>query len=98
MEKAKKKMTEEQEQQMIAFENKLINYVLPAVGLAAFIIGLVGFILTISNNVGVAIFLLVLALLGAGAVAYGVLQYLKARKQKLFKEEKEPSKEPENKQ
>ena len=98
MEKAKKKMTEEQEQQMIAFENKLINYVLPAVGLAAFIIGLVGFILTIAHDVGVGIFLLVLALLGAGAVAYGVIQYLKARKQKLFKEEKEPSKEPENKQ
>ena len=41
--------------------------------------------------------LLILALLGAGGIAYGVLRYLKWRKAKYFKEEKEPAPEPEPK-
>ena len=60
-------------------------------------LGLVGFILTIGHNVGVGIFLLFLCLLGAGGIAYGVLKFLKMKKGKYFKEEKEPSKEPNEK-
>ena len=92
------KLTDEQkEKKQIEFENKMIDILLPSVGLIAFLFGLIGFILTIAHNVGTGIFLLILALLGAGGIAYGVLRYLKWRKAKYFKEEKEPAPEPEPK-
>ena len=92
------KLTDEQkEKKQIEFENKMIEILLPSVGLIAFLFGLIGFILTIAHNVGTGIFLLILALLGAGGIAYGVLRYLKWRKAKYFKEEKEPAVEPEPK-
>ena len=90
------KLTDEQkEKKQIEFENKMIDILLPSVGLIAFLFGLIGFILTIAHNVGTGIFLLILALLGAGGIAYGVLRYLKWRKAKYFKGEKEPAPEPE---
>ncbi len=98
MEKEEKnKLTpEQQEKKDIELENKILSILLPSVGLTAFIIGLVGFILTIGspNGVGIAIFLLILALLGAGGIAYGVLAFLKARRKKYRKEESVPSTEP----
>ena len=93
--KGKKLSEEQKEKKQIEFENKLIDILLPAVGLVAFVLGLVGFILTIGNNVGVGIFLLFLCLLGAGGIAYGVLKFLKWRKNKLMKPEQEPQPEPE---
>ena len=87
--------SEQKEKKQIAFENKLIDILLPSVGLVAFIIGLVGFILTIGSNVGVGIFLLFLCLLGAGGIAYGVLRFLKWRRNKYLKPEQEPKPEPE---
>ena len=93
-----KKLSDEQkEKKEIEFENKMIDILLPSVGLVAFVIGLIGFILTIAKNVGTGIFLLLLALLGAGGIAYGVLKYLKWKKMKYFKEEQEPSQEPNEK-
>ena len=90
----KQQDAEEKEKQAIEFENKLLAILLPSVGLAAFIIGLVGTILVIPYNVGVGIFLIILTLLGAGGIAYGVLVFLKKRFAKFHKKEHEPSKEP----
>ena len=83
---------EEKEKAAIEWENKVLQYLMPSVGLVAFIIGLVGFILTISNPdaIGAAIFLLILAILGAGGIAYGVVAFLKKRASKRKVERKEP--------
>lgn len=88
---------EQQEKKAIETENKFLKVLLPGVGGIAFIFGLVGFILTISSNVGVAIFLLILALIGAGGVAYGVYLIIMKRKKKFHKEETAPSEEPNEK-
>ena len=87
---------EQKEKKDIEFENKILSIVLPSAGIAAFVIGLLGFIAAIgtAEGVGPAIFLLILALLGAGGIAYGVLVFLKLRRKKYFKEESVPSDEP----
>ena len=81
---------EEKEKAAIEWENKVLAILMPAVGLVAFLLGLVGAILVIGQNVGVGIFLIVLALLGLGGIAYGVLAFLKKRQNKNKKEVKEP--------
>ena len=84
---------EEKEKKAIEWENKVLAILMPSVGLIAFVLGLVGFILVINKNVGVAIFLIILAVLGLGGIAYGVIDFIKRRKQKRAKkEEKEESK------
>ena len=80
---------DEKEKKAIAWENNIIFYLLPSVGLVAFLFGFIGFILVISKNAGVGIFLLILALLGLGGVAYGVIQFLKRRKNRKPKPEEE---------
>lgn len=80
----------EKEKAAIEWENKVLSYLMPSVGLAAFVIGLLGFILLINSNIGLAIFLLIIALLGAGGIAYGVVVFIKKRRAKLKKEEVEP--------
>ena len=80
----------EKEKAKIEWENKVLSILMPSVGLVAFIVGLVGFILVVGQNVGVAVFLMILAVLGLGGIAYGVLVFLKKRKNKLRKEVKEP--------
>ena len=96
--KQQKKLSPEQkEKKEIEMENKLIDIILPATGLAAFVIGLLGFILAISQDAGAGIFLLILCLLGGGGIAYGVLNFLKWRKKRLYKEEEVPSDEPNEK-
>ncbi len=81
---------EEKEKAKIEWENKVLSILMPSVGLVAFIVGLVGFILVVGQNVGVAVFLMILAVLGLGGIAYGVLAFLKKRLNKLRKEVKEP--------
>lgn len=84
---------EEKEKKAIEWENKVLSILMPSVGLIAFILGLVGFILVVSKNVGVAVFLIILAVLGLGGVAYGVIDLVKKIKQKRAKkEEKEENK------
>ena len=85
---------EQQEKKEIELENKILAVLLPSVGGVALVIGAIGFILTISENVGVAIFLLILAILGLGGIAYGVVQLIKKQHKKLHKEEVVPSDEP----
>ena len=80
---------EEKEKKAIAWENRILLFLMPIVGLVAFIFGLVGFILVIKDNVGVAVFLLILAILGLGGVAYGVVFFIKERKKRPKLEAKE---------
>ena len=97
----KKKKTnltpEQQEKKEIEMENKILKVLMPAVGGAAFILGLVGFILTISVNVPIAVFLLIVAILGLGGIAYGVYHLILKKKKKLHKEEVVPSDTPNEK-
>ena len=88
---------EQQEKLEIEKENKILAVLMPAVGGAAFILGLVGFILTITVNVAIAIFLLIVAILGAGGIAYGVYRLILKQRKKLHKEESVPSDTPNEK-
>lgn len=85
---------EEQELKAIEWENKVLRVLLPGVGSIAFIIGLVGFIITVSSNAGVAVFLLIVAILGIGGIAYGVYHLVMKKKRKLRKKETVPSDKP----
>ena len=96
--KKKSKLTPEQkEKQEIEMENKILKILLPSVGATALIIGVVGFILTISSNVGLAIFLLIVAILGLGGIAYGVFHLIMKKRKRLHKEEFVPSETPNEK-
>ena len=88
---------EQQEKIEIEKENKILSVLMPSVGAAAFIIGLVGFILTITVNVAIAVFLLIVAILGAGGSAYGVYHLILKQRKKLHKEEFVPSDTPNEK-
>lgn len=88
---------EQQEKLEIEKENKILAVLMPAVGGAAFILGLVGFILTITVNVAIAIFLLIVAILGAGGIAYGVYHLILKKRKKFHKEEVVPSETPNEK-
>ena len=81
---------EEKEKAKIEWENKVLAILMPAVGIVAFVVGLLGFILVLNQNIGVAIFLIVLAVLGLGGIAYGVIAFIKKKQKKLHKEVKEP--------
>ena len=85
---------EEKEKAKIAWENKVLSYLMPIVGVIAMIVGIVGFVLTINHNTGIAIFLVLLAALGLGGVILGLLTFFKERKNKKGrKEKKEPEQE-----
>ena len=88
---------EEQEKKDIEWENKVLAILLPLVGGIALIMGVLGCILTISENTGIAVFLLIVAVLGAFGVAYGVVQLFKKRNKKYHKEETVPSDKPNEK-
>lgn len=81
---------EEKEKARIEWENKVLYYLMPIVGGVAFVVGLLGFILVVNQNVGIAVFLMILAVLGLGGIAYWVVAFLKKRQKKLHKEDKEP--------
>ena len=81
---------EEKEKARIEWENKVLYYLMPIVGCIALIVGLLGFILVVNQNIGVAVFLMILAVLGLGGIAYWVVAFLKKRQKKLRKEVKEP--------
>ena len=83
-------VNEEKEKAAIAWENKMLAIFMPAVGAVALLFGLLGAILVIGSNLGIGIFLIILAVLGAGGLAYGVWAFIKRRSSKFKKEEKEP--------
>ena len=80
---------DEKEKKAIAWENNILLYLMPSVGLVAFLFGLIGFILVVPSNTGVAIFLILLAALGLGGVTYGVVEFLKRRNRRRVKQAKE---------
>ena len=80
---------DEKEKKAIAWENNILLYLMPSVGLVAFLFGLIGFILVVPNNTGVAIFLILLAALGLGGVTYGVVEFLKRRNRRRVKQAEE---------
>ena len=84
---------EQKEKAAIEWENKVLSILMPSVGLVAFVMGLVGFILAVGQNTGIAVFLMILAVLGLGGIAYGVVAFLKKLAKKRYKDQKEPDQE-----
>ena len=81
---------EEKEKARIEWENKVLYYLMPIVGAIAFVVGVVGFVLVVNYNIGIAVFLILLATLGLGGIAYGVIGLIKKLQGKRQKEQKEP--------
>lgn len=81
---------EEKEKAKIAWENKMLAIFMPLVGLFALVIGLVGFLLVVEHSVIIAVFLMILAALGLGGIAYGVVAFIQKRHNKNKKEENLP--------
>ena len=96
--KKKTNLTPEQKEKLeIEKENKILGIVMPVAGGAAFILGLVGFILTITDNVPIAVILLIVAILGLGGIAYGIYRLILKKWRKIHKEEVVPSETPNEK-
>ena len=80
---------EQKEQRVIYIENKILSFLLPITGVAAFILGLVGFILTLNaGQVGITIFYIILTLLGLAGSLYGVLLIVRLKKPDFLKRKK----------
>ena len=80
---------EQKEQRAIYIENKILSFLLPITGVAAFILGLVGFILTLNaGQVGITIFYIILTLLGLVGSLYGVLLLVRLKKPDFLKMKK----------
>jgi len=80
---------EKKEQRAIYIENKILSFLLPITGVAAFILGLVGFILTLNaGQVGITIFYIILTLLGLVGSLYGVLLLVRLKKPDFLKMKK----------
>ena len=90
MNENKKELDKEQkEQRAIYIENKILSFLLPITGVAAFILGLVGFILTLNaGQVGITIFYIILTLLGLVGSLYGVLLLVRLKKPDFLKRKK----------
>ena len=74
------------EQKVIEKENKLLKFLLPIVGAIAFLLGLLGFILTVGQgNVGVTVFYIILFVFGLVGVLYGVLLIIRKKKPDFLK-------------
>ena len=85
---------EEKDRKDAELENKILSFLLPIVGGIAFILGLVGFILTLgAGKIGITVFYAILFALGLLGVLYGVLIIIRLknpdflRKQKKEKED-----------
>ena len=80
---------EKKEQRAIYIENKILSFLLPITGVAAFILGLVGFILTLNaGQVGITIFYIILTLLGLVGSLYGALLIIRLKKPDFLKRKK----------
>lgn len=74
------------EQKAVERENKLLRFLLPIVGAVAFLLGLLGFILTVGQgNVGVTVFYIILFIFGLVGVLYGVLLIIRKKKPDFLK-------------
>ena len=74
------------EQKAVERENKLLRFLFPIVGAIAFLLGLLGFILTVGQgNVGVTVFYIILFIFGLVGVLYGVLLIIRKKKPDFLK-------------
>lgn len=80
---------EEKEQKIAEKENQILRFLLPIVGAIAFILGLLGFILTLGQgNTGVTVFYIILFVFGLVGVLYGVLLIIRKKKPDFLKRKK----------
>ena len=89
-EKTRQEIDREQaEKKAIEFENKLLSFLLPITGIAAFILGLVGFILTVTEGqVGIIVFYAILFVLGLLGIFYGVVVFVRRKIPNFLKRKK----------
>lgn len=74
------------EQKAIERENKLLRFLLPIVGAIAFLLGLLGFILTVGQGKpGITVFYIILFVFGLVGVLYGVLLIIRKKKPDFLK-------------
>ena len=77
---------EKAEKRAIEKENKILSIVLPVVGVIAFIVGLLGAILTLNQNkMPITVVYIVLAVLGFGGVLYGIVVLIRIKKPDFLK-------------
>ena len=90
MNENKKALDQEQkEQRAIYIENKILSFLLPITGVAAFILGLLGFILTLNaGKAGITVFYIILTILGLAGSLYGVLLLVRLKKPDFLKRKK----------
>ena len=74
------------EQKAVERENKILRFLLPIVGAVAFILGLLGFILTVGDGKpGITVFCIILFISGLVGVLYGVLLIIRKKKPDFLK-------------
>ena len=90
MDENKKALDKEQkEQKAIYIENKILSFLLPITSVAAFILGLLGFILTLNaGKAGITVFYIILTILGLVGSLYGVLLLVRLKKPDFLKRKK----------
>ena len=77
------------EQKAVERENKLLRFLLPIVGAVAFLLGLLGFILTVGQGKpGITVFYIILFVFGLFGVLYGVLLLIRKKKPEFLKKKK----------
>ena len=82
----KQELSEKEIKEQKERENKLLRFLLPIVGAVAFLLGLLGFILTVGQgNVGVTVFYIILFIFGLVGVLYGVLLIIRKKKPDFLK-------------
>ncbi len=78
------------EQKIIEKENKIIKFLVPIVGAIAFVLGLLGFILTLGRgNNAVTVFYIVLFVLGLLGGLYGVFLLIRKKNPNFLRKKKE---------
>ena len=74
------------EQKAVERENKLLRFLLPIVGAIAFLLGLLGFILTVGQGKpGITVFYIILFVFGLVGVLYGILLIIRKKKPDFLK-------------
>lgn len=77
------------EQKIAEKENQILRFLVPIVGAVAFILGLLGFILTINDGKpGITVFYIILFVFGLFGVLYGVLLLIRRKKPEFLKKKK----------
>ena len=77
---------EQKEQRAIFIENKILSFLLPITGVAALILGIMGFALTLNaGQVGITVFYIVLSLIGLAGSLYGAILLVRLKNPNFLK-------------